>query len=59
MKRKQRSYPRTSPRNTCTRNTLTTIDGTALKEVNDLKYLDSWVGSTERDIDVRKALAWR
>ena len=38
---------------------LTTIEGTVLKEVNDFKYLGAWVGSTEKDLKVRKALAWR
>ena len=30
-----------------------------LKEVEDFKYLGSWVNSTEKDLKVRKALAWR
>ena len=30
-----------------------------LKEVSDFKYLDAWVGSIEKDLNVRKALAWR
>ena len=38
---------------------LTTIDGTALNEISDFKYLGAWVNSTERDLKVRKALAWR
>ena len=38
---------------------LTTSGGDALKEVNDFKYLGSWVNSTEQDLKVRKALAWR
>ena len=38
---------------------LTTAEGTALKEVSDFKYLGSWVNSTEQDLKVRKALAWR
>ena len=38
---------------------LTTTGGTALKEVNDFKYLGSWINSTEQDLKVRKALAWR
>ena len=38
---------------------LTTTGGTALKEVKDFKYLGSWVNSTEQDLKVRKALAWR
>ena len=38
---------------------LTTTEGTALKEVTDFKYLGAWVGSTEKDLKVRKALSWR
>ena len=38
---------------------LMTAEGTALRKVNDFKYLGSWVNSTERDLKVRKALAWR
>ena len=38
---------------------LTTTGGTVLKEVEDFKYLGSWVNSTEQDLKVRKALAWR
>ena len=36
-----------------------TVDGSSLEEVNDFKYLGSWVQSTEQDIRVRKALAWK
>ena len=36
---------------------LITAGGTVLKEVEDFKYLGSWVNST--DLKVRKALAWR
>ena len=38
---------------------LTTTEGTVLKEVSDFKYLGAWVGSTEQDVKVRKALAWK
>ena len=38
---------------------LHTSDGTKLKWVDDFKYLGSWVGQTERDIAVRKSLAWQ
>ena len=38
---------------------LRTTEGIALKEVSDFKYLGSWVNSTEQDIKIRKALAWR
>ena len=30
-----------------------------MEEVQDFKYLGSWVSSTEHDIKVRKALAWK
>lgn len=36
-----------------------TSDGNALREANDRKYLGSWISSTEKDLKVRKALAWR
>ena len=35
-----------------------TSDGTVLECKDDFKYLGSWVDSTEKDIAVRKALAW-
>ena len=38
---------------------LRTVSGDVLKEVVDFKYLGSWVESTEGDIKIRKALAWR
>lgn len=38
---------------------VTTAEGEALGEVNDFKCLGSWVNSTEQDLTVRKALAWR
>ena len=38
---------------------LTTTEGIALKEVKDFKYLGAWVNSTEQDLKVRKALAWK
>ena len=38
---------------------LTTTGGMALKEVKDFKYLGAWVNSTEQDLKVRKALAWK
>ena len=37
---------------------LRTVDGTVLREVNDFKYLGSWVNSTDRDVKDRRALAW-
>ena len=38
---------------------ITTSEGSSLQEVNDFKYLGSWVNSTEQDLKVRKAMAWR
>ena len=37
---------------------LVTIGGSPLKEVEDFKYLGSWVNTSEKDIKIRKALAW-
>ena len=36
-----------------------TNGGIALEEVEDFKYLGSWVNSSERDIKTRRALAWK
>ena len=36
-----------------------TVDGSCLKEEKDFKNLGSWVQSTEQDIKVRKAMAWK
>ena len=33
-------------------------DGTTLKVVQNFKYLGAWTESTEKDLSVRKALAW-
>ena len=38
---------------------LKTLDGSTLAVTEDFKYLGSYIGSTEKDITVRKALAWR
>ena len=38
---------------------ITTLSGDPLEKVEDFKYLGSWVASTEKDIKVRKALAWK
>ena len=35
------------------------VNGTPLEEVDDFKYLGSYIASTSRDIDVRKGLAWK
>lgn len=37
---------------------LTTAGGTVLKEADDFGCLGSWVSSTEKDLEVRRALAW-
>ena len=39
--------------------TIKTMDGTKLEAVRDFKYLRAWMASTEKDMKVRKALAWR
>ena len=38
---------------------LVTIGGSPLKEVDDFKYLGSWVNTSEKDIKIRNPLAWR
>ena len=38
---------------------LHTADGTELEWTEDFKYLGSWVDSSEKDISIRKALAWK
>ena len=38
---------------------LHTADGTELEWVDDFKYLGSWVESSEKDVSIRKALAWK
>ena len=38
---------------------LVTIVGLPLKEVEDFKYLGSWVNTSENNIKIRKALVWR
>lgn len=40
-------------------NSLRTSRGNILKEVNNFKYLGSWMDSSEADVKKRKALAWR
>ena len=37
---------------------LKSADGQTLQVEKDLKYLGSWINSSEKDIKVRKALAW-
>ena len=41
------------------RNSITTNEGVELEEVDDFKYLGAWMKSTERDVKLRKAAAWR
>ena len=38
---------------------LKTTSGAELRSVEDFKYLGSWVESTEKDLKIRKALAWQ
>jgi len=38
---------------------ITTLDGNNLEVVDDFKYLGSWIGSSQQDIRVRKAIAWK
>ena len=38
---------------------LTTRNGTILEEKDDFKYLGSWVDESQKDIRVRKGLAWK
>ena len=38
---------------------LHTADGTELEWVDDFKYLGSWVENSEKDVNIRKALAWK
>ena len=38
---------------------LKTLDGSLLASTDDFKYLGSFIGTTDGDIKVRKALAWR
>ena len=38
---------------------LHTKDGTILEQKDDFQYLGSWVDSSDKDIEVRKAKAWR
>ena len=47
------------PLNTENPTPLHTLDGMELEWVEDFKYLGSWVESTEKDISIRKALAWQ
>lgn len=37
---------------------VSSLNGDPIKHVNDFKYLGSWIDSTTKDINVRKAQAW-
>ena len=37
---------------------LKTADGQTLQDEKDFKYIGSWINSSEKDIKVRKNLAW-
>lgn len=39
-------------------NDIKSISGGKIKDVEDFKYLGGWIASTEKDLKVRKALAW-
>ena len=36
-----------------------TLDGTQLEQVEDYKYPGSMVSSTEKDLKIRKGMAWK
>ena len=36
-----------------------TNDSTHLQKVEDFKYIEAWIHSSEKDITTRKAAAWR
>ena len=39
--------------------TITSLDGSDLEILEDFKYLGAWIGSGEKDFNIRKAQAWR
>ncbi|XP_072051888.1 uncharacterized protein [Amphiura filiformis] len=39
--------------------TIKTNSGTHIKEVTNFKYLGAWMQSSEKDVKIRKAAAWR
>ena len=45
--------------NTDVQTPLRTREGIILEQKDDFKYLGSWVDESRKDIDVRKALAWK
>ena len=38
---------------------VTTLDGTLLEVVPDFQYLGGWIASTQRDMKIRRARAWK
>ena len=48
-------YITTSP----SQSTLSSLSGKTLKQVDDFKYLGSYIMSSEKDFKIRKALAWK
>ena len=38
---------------------IASLDGKVLETMNDFNYLGSWISSTEHDIWIRRALAWK
>ena len=38
---------------------VSTLDGTHLEVVNDYNYLGAWIASTQQDLSVRRAKAWK
>ena len=36
-----------------------TLEGKSLKQVNDFKYLGSWIAKSKKDMDVRIGMAWK
>ena len=39
--------------------TIKTLDGSDLEIVTDFKYLGAWIASSESDLNIRKAQAWK
>ena len=37
----------------------TTAEDNNMECIDDYKYLESWMGSTEKDVGIKKALAWK
>ena len=41
-----------------TQGDLTTLDNSKVGQVDDFKYLDSWIDQTKKDFEIRKGKAW-